>query len=166
MSLLRVSMPPNALGRVCPPCCGLQHQCIALVGAWELWESDYQVCVLQIHIMAHTAAAEEFSNPPSAHQALLQLNICPMGFLQNSIHSVATSHRSVLPSTHSLPPFASLPALTLPTDLGGGGGGCVPALGLGSSSVPSVALGTPESRCHAWVSGKAATQSDRRAQER
>lgn len=46
----------------------------------------------------HTATAEEFSN-----QALLQLTICPMEFLQNAIHPVAASHRSVLPSACSLP---------------------------------------------------------------
>lgn len=43
---------------------------------------------------------------------------------------------------------------------------CVPALGLESSSLHSVALGIPESGCQAQTSGSAGTQSVRRAWEK
>lgn len=128
-------MPPNALGRVSLPCCGLQHQCVALIGDQGPWESDNWVSSLQMHIMAHTATAEELSNLPSAHQVLLQLNICPARFLQNSIHIPLLC--AAFP--HSLP--LCQPAGSC---LASGFGEGVPALGLGSSSVPSVALGSPE----------------------
>lgn len=88
---------------MCPPAAGWSVSAFALIGAWGLWESDNWIWALQVHIMAETAAAEEFSSLCSAHQAFLQLSIYPTRVLQNSSHPVTAPHHSVPPSAHSLP---------------------------------------------------------------
>lgn len=114
MSLLRVQCHPMVRAEGC----GLQHQCIALIRARGLWESDNWFWTLQIHITAHTAAAEEFFqpafSPPSPPAA---------EHLPHRIPPEQHPPSCCIPSLSAAFPFVSLPALALPLDLQGGGGG-------------------------------------------